>query len=416
MAWLRRWAGTAGRRRSAAALALVLGLAAATAGCAAPLDGGALAPVPLPVAPPEPAAPAVGVLLPLSGPLAPEGRAAETAARLALADLPEGDRPRLDVADTRGDARAAVRAAEGLVLDGDALGLVALADSTTAEALAVLAERLRVPLVLLGTGSDVPLDGRAYVFRVGPSDAVLARTAAQAAAGLGPGPVATLADATEPRSTRAAAAFRAAAADLHLGVAARIAAYGPDDGAALEALSALSGRGVRAVFVAGPPEAWLPLLDLVRRAGVPAARVVTVDGVLPAPTLGRLEEAAREAPLAAAVPYHPDAGEATTAFRTAFRAAAGADASAAAALAYDAMRLVAAALGRVHAAGDVAETRAALREALQGVPPQPGATGRVGFAGGREASRRAHAVRLEPGPAGGLRWERLVPQEGDSGP
>lgn len=360
------------------------------------------------------AVPTVGVLLPLSGPLAEHGHAAEAAMRLALAAVPEPDRPAWEVVDTRGEPLAAVRAAERLALDEDAVALLALADAPTAEPLAVLADRLQVPLVVFGTGSEAALAGPEYAFRVGPSDSLLATAAGRWAARVADeGAVAVVVEAEQPRSRRAAAAFRAASG-LPPARVPRVDAYGGEDAASAAALAALTDAPLRLAYLAGPPKAWAPLLDLVDRARLAVPRLVAVDGPLPTPARDRLAAAAAAGPVWAVVPFHAEASPAARAFAASFRAATGSEADAAAALAYDAMQAVLAALQRVPLTGDLAAARAALRHALLELPVAEGVTGRVGFAGEREGSREAHAVHVEVEPDGTLRWRPAAEGEGVS--
>lgn len=391
-----------------ACLLLALTVALAGAGCSPPSQTtGAPA---LPVAGPspvEPELPVVGVLLPQSGGQAAAGRAAERAVRLAA----EGRSGlRLAVADTAGEPEAAVRAADRLIEENRAAVLLAVADADSAFALAALAERARVPLLVVGTGDPLLTAQRQYTFRLGPADAVAARAAAAALRRAGR--LTLVEDAADPRSHGMAEAF--ALATGRRGVA-RAVVYGPQGPALAEALAVTARARPGAVFLATPAEVAVELLQRWPAADLGAAvPAFVLDPVLPPASGERLAQAlaALAQPAWTAVAYHEGAGDLAARFARAYRAAGGGEPDAVAALAYDAMGLVAEA---VAAAIPSAREREAVREALRRLPPRPGATGPVGFAGSAEGSRTALAVRVRA-DGSRLLFESPVGQAGEASP
>ena len=115
--------------------------------------GGPVAPAPTPVAPvAAPAAPdgssahvKVACLLPLTGPDQAYGKRALAGLRLAFADAPE----QLVVHDTGGDPAGTADALSALQHDTEVVAVVGPLRSSEAEVAAPIAERLRLPLLLL---------------------------------------------------------------------------------------------------------------------------------------------------------------------------------------------------------------------------------------------------------------------------
>ena len=108
---------------------------------------------------------AYGVLLPLSGPLAPLGRGALRGAMVGAGLFgPDDPGVRLLVADSRGEPEAAVRGVEDLAARG-AVGIVGPLKGTVAAASAARARELEVPLIAPTPAAGVAGDGvyRLYV-------------------------------------------------------------------------------------------------------------------------------------------------------------------------------------------------------------------------------------------------------------
>ncbi len=103
----------------------------------------------------------IGVLLPLSGPYAPIGKAALTAARMAV-DGREGIE--LVIGDTAGDADRAPQVLESLVLEKGVAAVLGPVGAIESHAAARAAERLEVPLMALSSRADLTRLGT-FVFR-----------------------------------------------------------------------------------------------------------------------------------------------------------------------------------------------------------------------------------------------------------
>lgn len=390
----------------AAVAALLLLLAAALlGGCSGWLGGWprpALPVVPLPGEPASAASgggPVLGLLAPLSGEEAPVGRAAQRAARLALAG---NARLRLEVRDSGGRPQEAVRAADLLLERERVAALLAVADEDTAQALAWLAERAGAPLVVVGTGSEERFPPGKWVFRVGPAEGLAAR-AVGAAARRGGGRW-VLVEVADGRAARQARAFTEAAGRP----AARAVLPKPEEPWLSRVREEVYRAQPSAVFLAAPPAELPALVQALARAGTSPAWVT--DPLLPPEGSARLALAlaAWGSPAYSAAAYPGPAGAVPEGFVRAFREAEGRDPDALSALAYDAARLLAEA---VESAGSRAGERGAVREALLALPVRQGATGLVGFAGGQEGSHQAFPVRWR---AAGGGW--VVEPWGIAGP
>ena len=101
------------------------------------------------------ATPRLGLLVPLSGPLAERGAEMRQALDMALAELPEERRPEILQADTQGSARRTTTAYAELVAEGAAAVLGPLTTDEV-EAASLLAQSERVPCIApAASGADV---------------------------------------------------------------------------------------------------------------------------------------------------------------------------------------------------------------------------------------------------------------------
>lgn len=117
----------------------------------------------------------IGVLLPLSGPYAPIGQAALTAARMAVDGMQGVE---LVVGDTAGDADRAPRVVESLVLEKGVAAILGPVGAIESHAAARAAERLEVPIVVLSSRADLTRLGT-FVFRHRLTRQAQARTIAR---------------------------------------------------------------------------------------------------------------------------------------------------------------------------------------------------------------------------------------------
>lgn len=117
----------------------------------------------------------IGVLLPLSGPYAPIGKAALTAARMAVDGMQDIE---LVIGDTAGDADRAPQVLESLVLDNGVAAVLGPVGAIESHAAARAAERLEVPLMALSSRADLTRLGT-FVFRHRLTRQAQARTIAR---------------------------------------------------------------------------------------------------------------------------------------------------------------------------------------------------------------------------------------------
>ena len=119
----------------------------------------------------------VGVVLPMSGRLAPFGEAVLKGIGVAL-DLERGvaqrSKIKLVVKDSQGDPAAAAAAVEALVREDKAIAIIGPLLTTTAPAAALRAQRLGVPLISLSRAEGVPQVGP-WIYRTALTDAAQAQ-------------------------------------------------------------------------------------------------------------------------------------------------------------------------------------------------------------------------------------------------
>jgi len=308
----------------------------------------------------------LGLLVPLTGPLAARGHEMRTALDLALAELPESRRPEVLQADTEGSARRTTSAFAELVAEGASVVLGPLTTDEV-EAASLLARSERVPCVApAATGADV-----------GEADGWMVRTcyadddAARALAGwarmtLHLERVATIVDLRSGYSLGLARAFSREFSRLNGRIVGEVPyhAGGADVPPALDAAAALDVEGV---LVAGYAPDILVMVESAHDPRVAGLVLLGGDGwgggTLDRALAGRVRGA-----------YHtrhfdPSSDEPVVReFVARWRAATGEMPSDAAALTYDAARVV---LALLPPEPDVA----LLRQRLLGLRDRAGVTG-----------------------------------------
>jgi len=116
----------------------------------------------------------VGVLLPLSGNLAPFGRMEKRAFEMAARDINRsggihGSPLELRIRDTKGSRHTGLRAAEQLISEDGILALSGCCSSTVAWEASKAAQKQRIPLLVNTASADkITEQGWEYVFRLNP--------------------------------------------------------------------------------------------------------------------------------------------------------------------------------------------------------------------------------------------------------
>jgi len=127
----------------------------------------------------------IGVLAPLHGPEKADGEAIVRAARMALEEasqraFPGGHRLELAIGDEFGPSWGQTAdALLHLVTDDQALALITSANGATAHLSEQVGNRIGVPVLTLSTDPTTTEIDLPWIFRLGPSDSVLAETIAQ---------------------------------------------------------------------------------------------------------------------------------------------------------------------------------------------------------------------------------------------
>jgi branched-chain amino acid transport system substrate-binding protein len=127
----------------------------------------------------------IGLILPLQGPQAPEGRAVLAAAQLAIEEeqargpLPDGRHLKLAVRDETGQWGQASIEVLKLIEEDHALSILASVNGTTAHLADQIANKLSVPILTLSTDPSTTEANVPWLFRVGPSDTDQARAFCQ---------------------------------------------------------------------------------------------------------------------------------------------------------------------------------------------------------------------------------------------
>ena len=126
----------------------------------------------------------IGLLVPLSGPRRAEGEALIRAAELAIEDeatipLPDGRRLALAARDENGPWGQAASELVRLVEDDRAIALITSSDGAAAHLAEQVSTKLGVPVVTLSTDTTTTQINLPWIFRLGPSDLVQARVFAR---------------------------------------------------------------------------------------------------------------------------------------------------------------------------------------------------------------------------------------------
>lgn len=297
----------------------------------------------------------------------------------------------LRFANDSADGAPATRLAGDLVRDGRVVAVVGHGTSSAMVAAAPVYDVGRLPAVSTMASTPALTGASPWVFRMVPSDATTGAALARYAAGRGWRRAVALYEA-DPYGRGLMRAFR----DAYPGRLVDAVPIDPDStkdpGPYVRYLARLRPD---VVFVASTDDPAVPVLREARRLGL-ATQFLGADGWI---RLAAADPAASEGVLVG-LPFftdpEPDAAEdpAARRFVAAFRARYGVAPSAAAAAAYDAVRLVATAAARSDG------TRAGVRgylAALDASRPFPGATGPVYFARGDAAGRQVVITRAHAG-------------------
>lgn len=321
----------------------------------------------------------LGLAVPLTdtgGKPDPYGVSSRMGAELAVEELNArnafgGPRLVLRLVNDRGDAETAIAVADSLVRDGSVLAVVGhVYSGTTIQA----ASRYQDNLPAVATSATSPEISRLgdWIFRVASSDSANAVALARAARGMGSRIAILYAndDYGQGLARTFAAALRAGGGE--------VAAMDPfldDTDDFRPYLLRMKARGVDLVFVAGLQEPAARAIGQAREVGL-AARFVGGDGIE-----GLAGRGAGFDGTAVGVLFHPQMSDSSRAFVERYRARYRRDPDSQAALAYDAVRLLAGALadGRRDPRAIRDWLAGVGREGRQGSPAFEGVAGTVTF-------------------------------------
>jgi branched-chain amino acid transport system substrate-binding protein len=313
------------------------------------------------------------LVLGFAAPLADDyGKNARQGAELAVKELnAAGARIRLEIKDDEGDPKRAIFVAKELSDDPEVVAVIGHNNSAPTIAAAPVYSAAGLPAVAISATAPAISKLGPWIFRVASSDSANAVELARVAAGRGRQVAVMYAnDEYGQELTRAFTAALGAAggsvveSDPYLEATRDFSPY----------LERLRRRGVDLVFLAGSEEGATALVPQARQLGL-QARFMGGDGIEGLALKGGVYEGTMIGVL-----FHPDASEEARRFAAAYQAAYGRSPDSSAALAYDAVKLVA------RAAADGRASRAAIREYLE----------KVGAEGGSEAF---------PGVAGAIRFD-----------
>lgn len=213
----------------------------------------------------------IGIILPLRGPQGPEGKALLAAAQIALEEeqergvLPDGRKLALAVRDESGPWGQASSEILKLIEQDHAVVLLTSANGTTAHQAEQIANKISFPILTLASDPTTTETNVPWLFRLGPSDTDQARAFCQRIyAQLGVKKVLLIAQ-SDHDGRIGGAEFEKAARDLHATPPARleIAASAPD----LEPIrKALLGESPDAVVVWADAARAEELLPVIRKA------------------------------------------------------------------------------------------------------------------------------------------------------
>ena len=325
----------------------------------------------------------IGMMLPLSGPFAGDGKLLLAAAQIALDEetktpLPDGQQLTLAVGDESGPWGQASDQIVRLILQDQAVAVITSADGVIAHQAEQIANKIGVPVVTLSTDTTTTQINLPWIFRLAPSDRDEARA-----------------------FVRDIYAKRRLHKVLLLGEADHDGRVGADE---FERAARQFGAAVPSRWNVPPSPAGLRSALARVKALAPEVIVLWGDHDFAAQLVGRLRSAAPQAPIylcrkaaeftrapefavrAAASPpddardgdlwmtaSRDERAPAGREFAKDFLARTGREPSEAAASAYDAVRLVAAALRQT------APNRVRLREVLSSGIPVEGLTGAIAF-------------------------------------
>lgn len=117
----------------------------------------------------------IGMMLPLSGPLAADGRALLQAAQMAIDDeakipLPDGQRLALTVHDESGPWGQASNEIVHLIFEDNAIAIITSPEGNIAHQAEQIANKIDVPVLTLSSDATTTQINMPWIFRLGPSD------------------------------------------------------------------------------------------------------------------------------------------------------------------------------------------------------------------------------------------------------
>jgi len=324
----------------------------------------------------------VGLVVPLSGPLAPWGHEMRIAVELALEDCPPERRPIVLQVDNGGSARRTSSAVAQLAEQG-ATALLGPLTTDNARAAGLTAQSLRLPAVVPAATGVQPGDG-GFLFRTCASEVELATALARHAhAVLGLRRVAVAIDLSEGYSHGLAEAFTQEFRRLHGRIAGEVHFHG---GAAdvQDVLDRVAALEVQGALVAAYGPDLVTMLDGARDPRLADLVLLGGDAWAVEGLSGAV--AGRVAGAYHARHFDPqDQDEAVVSFVRRWRERTGQLPGDVAALTYDAARL----LFEVH---DARAPGPMLREALLDRREVAGITGRISFDRSGAATRRTRLL------------------------
>lgn len=299
------------------------------------------------------------------------GRNARQGAELAVRELnAAGARIRLVVKDDEGDPKRAIPVAKELADDPKVVAVIGHNNSAPTIAAAPVYSAAGLPAVAISATAPAISKLGPWIFRVASSDSANAVELARVAAARGKQVAVMYAnDEYGQELTRtftaalAAAGGRVVSTDPYLEATRDFSPY----------LERLRRRGADLVFLAGSEEGATALVPQARQLGL-QARFMGGDGIEGLALKGGVYEGTMIGVL-----FHRDASEEARRFAAAYQAAYKRSPDSSAALAYDAVKLVARAAAEGHT------SRAAIREYLEkvgaegGSEPFPGVAGAIRF-------------------------------------
>ena len=126
----------------------------------------------------------IGMMLPLSGPLAADGKALLRAAQMAIDDeekipLPDGQRFVLAVRDESGPWGQASNEIVHLIFEDNAIAIITSPEGNIAHQAEQIANKIDVPVLTLSSDATMTQINMPWIFRLGPSDEDEARAFAR---------------------------------------------------------------------------------------------------------------------------------------------------------------------------------------------------------------------------------------------